>query len=286
MSDPNEPDRRWAPSWGALSVAGLALGAAGFARCGASPAPPAPVAAAAEPKSAASVAPAPEPEPAPRTRPEPDSNAEPAAPTSPPERQAYRVAAIGDSLTDARSGGGKFLQLLRERCPESRFDNFGKGADMVNQMRRRFDRELLPAAGRWRYTHLIVFGGVNDLYSDLTAGRTPERIERDLGYMYRTARDRGMKVVAVTVAPWGGFDRYYNARRGRATLELNGWIHAQHEAGAVDHVVDAYALLSCGDSERLCPELAAPYQDGIHFGSAGHQKLGEALHRQVFASCR
>jgi lysophospholipase L1-like esterase len=194
------------------------------------------------------------------------------------------VAAIGDSLTDARSHGGKYLDLLRERCPKSRFDNYGKGGQMVNQMRRRFADELF-GPGRPAYTHVIVFGGVNDLYSDLTAGRTPAKIEADLTLMYQTARQHGARVVALTVAPWGGFTRYYNASRGAATLELNRWILAQRDAGAVDATVDAYKLLSCGDPERICPTYLPPFTDGLHFGAEGHKKLGEALLDQVFASC-
>ena len=278
MDTKNTPSR-WAPSWGALSVAGVALGAAGFARCGAAPDPAPAVPPAAEPKAAAaSVAPPPL---LPSAEPE---KAEP--PPAPPEPQVYRVAFIGDSLTDARSGGGKFVTYLAKRCPESRFDNFGKGADMVNQMRRRFDRELVPAARHWRYTHLVVFGGVNDLYSDLTAGRSVERISKDLAYMYRTARENGMKIVALTVAPWGGFSKYYNERRGGTTLELNGWMKKELAQGNIDHVIDTYALLSCGDPEHLCPEVAVPYKDGLHFGPLGHEKIGEALFEQVFSNCR
>src|SRR5689334_6399652 len=76
---------------------------------------------------------------------------------NPPPKQPVSVAAIGDSLTDARSNGGKFLDLLRERCPRSRFDNYGKGGQMVNQMRRRFAGDLF-GPGRPSYTHVIVFG--------------------------------------------------------------------------------------------------------------------------------
>ena len=136
-----------------------------------------------------------------------------------------------------------------------------------------------------RYTHLIVFGGVNDLYSDLTAGRTVEKISRDLAAMYQAAHERGMRVVAITVAPWGGFSRYYNARRGAATLALNDWIRRQLDSGGVDNVVDAYALLSCGDPERLCEGYRAPFRDGLHFGPAGHRVLAQALFARVFHEC-
>lgn len=208
----------------------------------------------------------------------------PARGDTPAAKQPVVVAAMGDSLTDARSNGGKFLDLLRERCPRSRFDNYGKGGQMVNQMRRRFAGDLF-APGRPAYTHVIVFGGVNDLYSDLTAGRTPAKIEQDLTLMYEEARRHGAKVVALTVAPWGGFTRYFNASRSATTLELNRWIVAQKAAGAVDAVVDAYGILSCGDPTLLCPRYTPPYTDGLHFGAEGHRRLGEALFDQVFTGC-
>jgi lysophospholipase L1-like esterase len=207
-----------------------------------------------------------------------------AADPPPSTRAPVVVAAMGDSLTDARSGGGKFLDALRERCPKSRFDNYGKGGEMVNQMRRRFGDDLF-APGKPAYTHVIVFGGVNDLYSDLTAGRTPALIERDLTAMYEQAHRHGVKVVALTVAPWGGFTRYFNAPRSAATGEVNRWIMARRDAGDIEAAIDAYSLLSCGDPTKLCPAYTAPFRDGLHFGAEGHARIAEALFAQVFSSC-
>jgi lysophospholipase L1-like esterase len=209
-------------------------------------------------------------------------------------RRTYVVAAIGDSLTDPRSQGGLYLRYLQERCPASRFDSYGKGGEMVNQMRRRFVRDVFGDGAappgdlprKPRYTHVIVFGGVNDLYSDLTAHRTVGKITDDLAAMYRAARERGLGVVAMTVAPWGGFHRYYNASRAATTAELNGWIVAQRAANAIDFAVDAHALLACGDPEVLCDRYAAPFHDGIHFGPEGHRRLAEALYADVFSDCR
>jgi len=194
------------------------------------------------------------------------------------------VAAMGDSLSDPRAGGGKYLDVLRKRCPRSRFDSYGKGGEMVNQMRRRFSDDVF-GPGKPAYTHVIVFGGVNDLYSDLTAGRTPALVERDLTAMYDAAHRHGAKVVAITVTPWGGFTRYFNPTRLAATLEVNKWILAQRAAGAVEAAVDAYPLLSCGDTTMLCDRYTAPFKDGLHFGPAGHERLGEELYAQVFAGC-
>ena len=53
----------------------------------------------------------------------------------------------------------------------------------------------------------------------------------DVRDFIEAAHQRGIRVVALTVAPWGGFSRYYNARRGAATLELNRWIDAQARTG-------------------------------------------------------
>lgn len=206
-----------------------------------------------------------------------------------PERQSYVVAAMGDSLTDPRSHGGKYLEVLRKKCPASRFDSYGIGGNMVNQMRKRFLRDLFgeregaPTEARPKYTHLIVLGGINDICSDESARRTNDKIQADLGWMYQTARERGLQVVALTLPPWAGFKRFYNSRRARSTFEMNEWIRAQRDGHRVDALLDVYPLLSCGDPEHLCDEYGWP--DKVHWSRAGHRVVGEALHRSVFASC-
>ena len=174
------------------------------------------------------------------------------------------------------------MRYLERLSPSSRFVSFAKGGAMVNQMKRQLDAMIAyPEA----FTHLIVFAGVNDLYSDETAGRTREKIETDLKALYAGGRSRGLRVVAITVAPWGGFDKYYNPRRGRATRELNAWILEGPTRGDTDVAVDAYALLSCGDPERLCPRYAMAKSDGLHFGKLGHEALGQALYDAEFHKC-
>jgi lysophospholipase L1-like esterase len=277
-----EPNGRFRPSATAVLVALITLTAAVFVRCGGgTPEPVAPV--------ASSVTPAPAKEaPVVAVTDASVDPAEAAANQAPPPKQRYVVAAIGDSITDERSHGGKYLAYVKERCPESQFDNYGKGGDMVNQMRRRFPREVLGEFGgpKPHYTHLVVFGGVNDLYSDLTAGRNPKNVSEDLAWMYQRGREKGMQIVAITVAPWGGFKKYYNEKRGKATIELNDWIKSQLSAKTVDYVIDAYSLLSCGDPERLCADYEMKFlQDGLHFSAPGHERLGAALYEQVFANC-
>jgi lysophospholipase L1-like esterase len=177
-------------------------------------------------------------------------------------------------LTDAKSGGGRYLANVEASC-KCAVENLGKGGDMVNQMQQRFLAHLRSTPVR--YDIVVIFGGVNDLYSNETAHRTNDRIQRDLAAMYRAARDHGAQVVAFTVAPWGGFRRWYTPTRGENTRELNAWIRDAPARGMVDVVVDAYALLSCGSPERLCDHFARPFRDGLHFGPDGHAKLGAAL---------
>ncbi len=185
------------------------------------------------------------------------------------------VLAIGDSLTDPRSNGGGYLKAWQARCPECRFTNIGRGGAMVNQMLSQLRRHLLESENR--YSHWVVFGGVNDLYSDLTANRTVSKIERDLETIYELSHKRGSLVVAITVAPWGGFRRWYTEERGLNTKKLNDWIDQAQKMGIVDFVVDSGKVLACGDPMQLCPILMAPYRDGLHFGPEGHRRLGESL---------
>lgn len=207
------------------------------------------------------------------------------SPSAPEPKQAYRIAAVGDSLTDKRSFGGGYLDYVQKRCPETRIDNFAQGGHMLNQIRRRFENTVHNQP-HGTYTHVVVWGGVNDLYSDLTALRTPEKAQADLQVIYDKARAKGAKVVALTVSPWGGFRRYHNERRQRYTVQLNRWIHAQHEQGSVDYLLDAYRLLSCGDESRLCPDFEQSSHDGLHLGPLGHELLGKALFEAVFSNCR
>ena len=200
-------------------------------------------------------------------------------------KQAYRIAAVGDSLTDTKSHGGGYLAYVQQRCPETHIDNFGKGALMLNQIRHRF-KETVHNQPAGSYTHVVVWGGVNDLYSDVTAGRTPAKAEADLSVIYEKARNKGAKLVAITISPWGGFARYYNERRQGYTLEVNQWIRDQLPLNKVDAVVDAYSLLSCGDPTKLCPEFTQRKSDGLHLGPKGHEVLGKALYDAAFSDCR
>lgn len=216
---------------------------------------------------------------------EPPQEELPEAPQPPPVKKRYVVALLGDSLTDGRVGGGGYWKELRRRCPQSQFLDFGKGGDMTNQMRRRLERDVLPQVHSAGINTLLVYGGVNDLYSDETAHRTHQRITEDLSRIYQAGREHNLHVVALTVSPWGGFARYFNERRSKNTQILNSWILGQVAEKNIHAAVDTYPLLSCGNPEKLCPEYELTRPDGLHPGSAGHQVLAQALYEQVFSDC-
>jgi lysophospholipase L1-like esterase len=203
------------------------------------------------------------------------------APTTARLSTPTRVLVVGDSLSDPKVAGGAFVTEALRGCPTVEVVNRARGGWMVNQMRRDLERAQ-PKLGR--LSHAVVFGGVNDVYSDETAGRTPEKIIADLERIYALAKEQGASVIGVTIAPWGGFARYYNPKRAESTRTINAWIRARAESGELGGLVDAYALLSCGDAERLCPEHEPPFRDGLHFGPSGQKRLGEAL-AAAFAPC-
>lgn len=208
------------------------------------------------------------------------------APLAHESKRTFVSAALGDSITDKKSGGGGFLAHAQSACPESTFLNFGKGGDMTNQMLRRLKSDILPRVASDKIDTLIVFGGVNDLYSDLTAGRKNEVIERDLGAIYALGREAGLRVIAITVSPWGGFSKYWNPRRGENTKLLNSWILGLEANNKVDLVIDSFPLLSCGQPDVLCPEYETPHRDGLHPGPEGHAVLGKKLVTIAFPDCR
>jgi lysophospholipase L1-like esterase len=191
------------------------------------------------------------------------------------------VLVVGDSLSDPKVGGGGYLKEALRGCPAAELVNRARGGWMVNQMRRDLER-VEPSLGR--FSHAVVFGGVNDVYSDETAGRTPEKIVRDLEAIYALAQRHGARVIGVTIAPWGGFARYYNPKRAESARTINDWIAARAASGELEAVVHSGAALSCGDPERLCPEYEAPFRDGLHFGPEGQKRLGQAL-APSFAPC-
>lgn len=200
------------------------------------------------------------------------------------KKRTYVVAAMGDSLTDPKSHGGLYLEHLKKKCPKSRFDSYGKGGQMVNQMKKRFSRDVFGEGedDKPRYTHVIVLGGIGDILSNETAKRTVKQIEGDLGAMYAMAKEKKVAVIALTLPPWGGA-KAYNPARHDMSMAVSAWIRERKKAREADAVVDLYPLLSCGTDRDLCGDYGWP--DKLHWNAKGHEVVGAALFDAVFADC-
>lgn len=213
------------------------------------------------------------------------------ATAAPQGRRRYVVAAMGDSLTDPKSHGGKYLDVLRERCKQSTFVSFGVGGNMTNMMRKRFLRDVylendagerMAGEGPRAFTHVIILGGLGDLLSNETAGRNPKNIADEITKMVDMTHAHGAKAIVMTLPPWSAM-RDYNEVRGRMTHEVNAWIQRSAKEGTIDAWFDTRPHLVCGDPEKLCEKFA--FKDGIHWSAEGHRVIGEALHQALFADC-
>lgn len=207
-------------------------------------------------------------------------------PPPPSAKTVYVVAAMGDSLSDPKSAGGKYLTLLRSACPKSTFDTYGVGGNMVNMMRKRFLRDVFgevdgaSVSARPKYTHVVILGGIGDILSNLTAKRTAAKIQTDLAAMYTMTRDHGAVPIAVTLPPWGSSSAYDGARDAM-TKEVNTWIRARDPKEA--KVFDIYPMLSCGKAEHLCANLGM--KDRLHWSEKGHDVVRAALLSAFFPNC-
>jgi hypothetical protein len=197
-----------------------------------------------------------------------------------PTKHRYVVAAIGDSITDTRVGGGLYMKHLAERCPKSRFDVYSIGGQEIVDMRRRFDHDLFGRRAP-AYTHVIVFGGVNDLRSGFIDGKRLHQMETDLLSMYRDAHAHHVAVIALTVPLWAPHDRHDRT----VDAALAQWISDEAVRGDADVAIDLQALLGCEQRETLCRPYRKYPNDTVHFSDWGHTILADAIADAAFADC-
>ncbi len=147
--------------------------------------------------------------------------------------QRVRIVAIGDSTTagtpafasplesppegrgDATSQYGYWLM---QSHPEWEVLNRGVNGERSDQIRERFDRDVISA----RPAVVVVIAGVNDVYQ----GRGVDEVTRQLRWMYDRAQRAGIRVVAGTILPYDTATPEQNAKM----RQINAWIRRQAEA--------------------------------------------------------
>ncbi|MFE1315183.1 GDSL-type esterase/lipase family protein [Streptomyces sp. NPDC058755] len=193
---------------------------------------------------------------------------------------AGSVVAFGDSLTDgtgsttdtnqrwpdrlARHLRGDRLGVLNAGLAGNRLLRDGVGPSALA----RLDADALDRAG---VRALIVFEGINDIKG------TPEANDpAAFADAYRTlvarAHARGIRVVGVTLTPFGGYSAYTPAREA-VRRQVNAFIRT---GGAFDAVADADATVRDPSApERLLPGYDPG--DHLHFNDAGMGAVADTV---------
>ena len=194
--------------------------------------------------------------------------------------KVIRVGVMGDSITKGWKGYDTYVEYVKKLMkikPQYEFFNHGVGANMTSQMQRRFKKDILDKG----YNEVIILGGVNDIAS----GRDLETVQNNLKEMYSAAKKKGMRVIAVTITPWGTFqDRPGNKKRfpkdvQEKTLKLNQWILDQKKKGIVHEVVDLYPKMKAEDGRSMKKEFRG---DGLHPSPAGQREIGRIVSQVAY----
>lgn len=211
------------------------------------------------------------------------------------------VAIVGDSLTVGLGRNNTYPAMLEEKlrqyCPTVRVqsddgnpsttqgipkagvrgDKYAHNGKTTASMKKDFDTVL--AGG---HNEVIILGGGNDLAGGVHA----QKIRENLSDMYARAKQKGMRVIAVTTTPWKGYAPLssvgWSEKKFKQQRELNAWIHSKPTN--VDVVVDAYDALE----NRLDPGAlmsAAQSVDKIHPGVPGLHMIAEKIFNTAYTQC-
>jgi lysophospholipase L1-like esterase len=175
-----------------------------------------------------------------------------------------RGAALGDSIT----ANGAYLDELAKHLPAGsvtrKWGYAGQGVDVIKA----HAAEVLA----WQPTDVVVLAGVNNLPASRPAPYVGN-ITRGLQDIYDQLKAAGVRLVAVEVLPWGGYQTANEYGKARWS-NLNAWIRG---SAGPDVVVDASTAV--GVSGKLLPSLT---HDGLHPNAMGHVLLGQAIAEQAF----
>ena len=182
-----------------------------------------------------------------------------------------RLAAVGASITQwpkrtpGRHEGGYAGAAANHLPPGSSAVSFGYQGQGSHYIASRVGEALAE-----RPTDLVVLGGVNDAASGRSAAHAIEGLRR----AYAAGRAAGVRVVGVTITPWGAYRRT-NARQQAVSAAVNRWI--LNEA-PVDAAVDTRVL---GDANG---RLLSRYDSGdhLHLNAAGQRALGRQIYEAAF----
>jgi lysophospholipase L1-like esterase len=186
------------------------------------------------------------------------------------------IVALGDSTTAGTPGfvspleappagrgnvESQFAYWLMQAHPEWRVLNRGINGERSDQIRARFDRDVLAA----HPDLVIIIAGVNDVYQ----GRTPEEVRQHLEWMYARAREAGIRVIAGSIVPYNTATPDQNARMHA----INEWIRqAADEDPNLTFCDTRGAVAHASHPDRL-----ASSPDNLHPSPDGYRRMAEVL---------
>jgi lysophospholipase L1-like esterase len=183
-----------------------------------------------------------------------------------------RIVAMGDSTTAGTpafqspiesppNGRGdhtsQYAYWLMQSHPEWEVLNHGVNGERSDQVRSRFERDVVAAAPK----AVVIIAGVNDVYQ----GRPLEHVMTELGAMYARAVEAGIRVVAGSIIPYNTATPEQNARM----RQINDWIRRQPGIVFAD---TRSAVAAAGNPDTL---LDSP--DGLHPTAGGYHRMAAAI---------
>ena len=176
------------------------------------------------------------------------------------------IACVGDSITKGDAAATPWPALLAADLGGGYSStNHGVNGTNTSQFVTRWLDTVKPTAPKW----MTVLGGVVDAIQDVPSDITIE----NLSYIYADAMASGVRVVPMTIAPFGQYS-LWNAGRQAKIDAVNAWIRARGLP-----YVDLYnSALNDGSGN-----LAAAYDSGdhLHPNTAGAAYI-ESLVRAAF----
>jgi lysophospholipase L1-like esterase len=221
-----------------------------------------------------------------------------------PDRPSESIAVLGDSITDGHGVASNtdtrwpdYLAARLQSSPATRSVgvlNLGIGGNRILEdglgpnAVARFDRDVLARSG---VRYLLILEGVNDLGvltrdapASLEAHRNlVQRMLSAYAQIIGRAHDRGIKVIAGTIMPYGASNYYHPTAANEADrAAINAWLRT---AGHVDAVIDFDAIMRDPKRpERLRKDLDSG--DGLHPSPAGYRLMGYSVPLSLFTSRR
>jgi len=220
---------------------------------------------------------------------------------TPPALDLPMVSIMGDSLSARATPNRGYGTYLEKLCPGLEIETYGIGGQNTRQMVNRFKKDIVDKTlGSYRmYDDVIIFAGINDIaqidsdYIKIGKVWSEEKVdEHTLGIierldsMYKEAKDSGMRVIAVTITPWGRYrgrvtrygQSHWSENSQKAIDSINLWLRSKPEN--VDVVIDAYNVLEdFNHPDALQKEFTG---DRLHLNSKGNKVLANEIYNVAY----